>query len=265
MFLDVADTPKIWLPPKPAIIRPCEGFLTPAQRKGIELASFMPVLPPPGQNKSFAYLGTQVSAVDQTTHTFTGMSFGGEHATRRLLAVFGYSGTSNRTVSSVSIGGSAATALIGFSSFYFAGEAAHRAVASGLSGNVAITFSGNMNMVACSLYALYNFTNSAPTDTGGLSDNLTSITVTGFDFTTIADKTLVIGGCHYANNSNFNRYWSSAYRYFTTGGSFSAATINRTTTTNVNWPNSMTEAIDGQLVGFGVSSDRICGVFLSWA
>ena len=266
MFLDVADTPKIWLPPKPAIIRPCEGFLTPAQKKGIELASFMPVLPPPGKNKSFAYLGTQVSATNTTTHTFTGMSFGGEHATRRILAVFGYSGTDARTVSSTSIGGSAGTQFAAFSSTDFAGYGASRAFATGLSGNVAITFSGAMNRCAVSLYAIYNFVNSTPTDIGGVADTVTSVTVTDFDFTSIANKTLVFGGCHYANNSNTNRYWSSAYRYFATGGSFSPATINRTTTTNVNWPNSMTEAIDGQLVGIAVAnSDRMCGMFFSWA
>lgn len=265
MFLDVADTPKIWLPPKPAIIRPCEGILTPAQKRGIEVASFMPMLPPPGKNKSFAYLGTQVSTANTSTHTFTGMSFGGEHATRRIIALFGYSGTSSRAVTGSTIG-STATQIAAFSSTDFAGYMSQRAFASGTSGNVSITFDGAMNRCAVSLYALYNFVNSSETDFGGLVDGSTSVTVTGFDFTTIADKTLVLGGCHYSNNTNLNRYWSSAYRYFTTGGSFSAATISRTTTTNVNWPNSMTEAIDGQLVGVaGATGDRICGMFVSWA
>lgn len=112
------------------------------------------------QRFSFAYINGSAasSGTDQATYTFSGVPFGSPAATRTIIvAVAGRAGT-NRSISSVTVGGVTATEITqssntsgGFDSI----TGIYRAdVPAGASGSVVVTFSGTMVRAGIAAYRM---------------------------------------------------------------------------------------------------------------
>ena len=95
--------PPLWLPPRPAIIRPADReLLKLARRDAIKAsrheASFMPGMFPAGAVSSrplpeLSFVGLTHNDTQQTTYTFTGVNIGAADPTRRVIAVIQFGDT----------------------------------------------------------------------------------------------------------------------------------------------------------------------------
>lgn len=97
------EPPPLWIPPKPAIIRP---YKEPRQ------ASILPGWFPGITKRApaeISFVGTTIITTDLTTYTFTAHALGAVDATRRVVVVVFTSGAANRTLNSGTINGVAAT------------------------------------------------------------------------------------------------------------------------------------------------------------
>jgi hypothetical protein len=142
-----APPPKLWLPPKPAIIRKSsirENFIP----------MFAPVsgsAPPPAN----AWIGATNLTTNLTTYTFTAASLGTAHADRYVIVGVASVAGFARTISSATIGGVAAT-LNHNQNLGFTGRIISAAVPTGATGDVVLTFSGAMTSCAIGVWAAYN-------------------------------------------------------------------------------------------------------------
>ena len=125
--------------------------------------------------KSFAVVDTDFSTTDLTTYTFSAQTLGEAHATRKIIvAIAGVSGATSRTISSVTVDGVTATAVItrinsgnsrnGHASIYIAD------VPSNTTGDVVVTWSGSMLNTMIGLYSAINFSSSTAHDSDPDSD-----------------------------------------------------------------------------------------------
>lgn len=150
----------LWLPPKPAIIRPAPSsrlampFAPGFRGRGGATCAFLQAETP------------QLSGV--ATYTFTSVNIGTASADRYVVVVVSNGVTTvGRTLNSVSIGGNAATLHVN-SRIESGGNdviigIAGLLVTSGTSANVVVTFSGNMNTCYCRTYALRRLHSTTPT------------------------------------------------------------------------------------------------------
>jgi hypothetical protein len=109
--------------------------------------------------KGISYIGTTIDSVAATTFTFTDHAIGAADSTRLVVVVFNYYDLATRTVSSATIGGSAATIVadVGTSGGLRSGSAIiSRAVASGTTATIAITFTAEVDRCNISVYRLVN-------------------------------------------------------------------------------------------------------------
>lgn len=107
---------------------------------------------------SHAYLGHQNSLPGATSYTFSGMDFGAVHTGRYLVACI----ISTANLSSVTIGGVAATRIVGpeiFAEMWIAN------VPTGTSGDVVINAGSNIIRAGVNLYSLIGISSSTPHDT----------------------------------------------------------------------------------------------------
>jgi hypothetical protein len=141
-----ADLPKLWLPPKPAIVRPAREVWLPPVRLRLDPA-FMPGITPViaggGAAKSISFIDTAILTTNLTTYSFTGLDFGAAQGDRYIIGV-AVSGTAERSLSSATIGGVAARVVVSVSG----GGATDRNagiiianVPTGTSGAIAVTWS----------------------------------------------------------------------------------------------------------------------------
>lgn len=126
-----------------------------------------------------------------TSYTFTGVSLGTVSVGRFVVVcVMGWSGsTATRTVSSLTLGGTAATALINPATQY-AGAIFGLYVPTGATADIAVTFSGSMVNAAIAVYAVTSLASTTPVSSGNAGPTAaTSRTVT----LTTAPGDVVIG------------------------------------------------------------------------
>lgn len=107
--------PPLWIPPRPAIIRPADARIIAREARRINKASFLPGMFPAGiiakKSGSLSFVGTVADDSNLTTYSFATAGIGAADATRRtVVACHWYStGTGAVTMSSATIGGVAAT------------------------------------------------------------------------------------------------------------------------------------------------------------
>ena len=131
---------------------------------------FVPGMSPAGPSlaASLAYIGSASNTADQTTYNFG--NFTAPSAGLMIAGVAARQSTAGqtRTVSSVSIGGSAATIHVNPSGGNNAAAIASRQVGSG-SQAVSATFSGGVNRATCFVWFLTRFHSAFPVDVDGIN------------------------------------------------------------------------------------------------
>ena len=169
--------PKIWMPPKPAIIRPAEKkLLAPALA-----ASFLPGMFPGGAiSGGEPPVITLTDGVDApsaftTTHTFSSQNIGSAAADRYVIVAAAVeSGAGTPTITSVTIGGVSATFLVNAANANFTrGVLASLLVTTGTTTTIVINTSTNSVAYMAVWSKVGGTTPDTPFDTG--SDN----TITG--------------------------------------------------------------------------------------
>ena len=140
------DVPKLWLPPRPAIIRPARELWRPPVRLRFEKA-FMPGITPViaggGAAKSISFIDTAILTTNLTTYSFTGLDFGAAQGDRYIIGV-AVSGTAERSISSATIGGVAARVVVSASGGGAVDRNAGIVIANvptGATGTIAVTWS----------------------------------------------------------------------------------------------------------------------------
>src|SRR5690349_19922485 len=119
------------------------------------------IIPQPQVNPlTYAYASSAGNSSTLTTYTFSSQAIGTAAPTRRVLVGL-YSGntTALRTISSVTIGGSAASLLAQdtHSSTIFINEAFYwLSVPTGTTANVVLTFSGSQLQAGIAVWAVYD-------------------------------------------------------------------------------------------------------------
>jgi hypothetical protein len=123
------------------------------------------------------------SAQSSSTYTYNNISIGAASSNRVVVVFVVASDASSRSVSSISIGGTAATLGTNtqITGLFLAGMG-YRVVSSGTTANVVITFSGSVRDVGVFVYSLYDLKSEIPLDTdnspssSGASKTLTMTT-----------------------------------------------------------------------------------------
>lgn len=142
------------------------------------------IFPRAGGITGFSFLGNQEIAATAATQTFTGMNFGTANASRWLIACFS-EGTANRTFTSVTIGGVAATEI---ADSHNAGSTSTRPtsiwianVPTGASGSVVVVMSGT-NSATLALYGCISptgLTVQGKSEQDGTSNTISIATTAG--------------------------------------------------------------------------------------
>lgn len=102
-------------------------------------------VPASGGGLSLAYIGSTGSTADLATYNFTAVPIGTADATREVVVVLSTRTTGSPVVSSVSIGGSAATVDLNYANNVGGGNSntiavARRAIASGTTADISVTW-----------------------------------------------------------------------------------------------------------------------------
>jgi hypothetical protein len=158
--------PKLWIPPKPAIIRPAGAGLA----REAHLATLFPIFVPSGKLPTLAFTDTDSSSSDVSTYTFTSASLGTAGATRHIIVGFaaGQLGANLNAPNSCTIAGVSATLVISdpvgtglsWRQFWIA------AVPTGTTGNIVLTRAGNMSSGAIVVWAAYDLISATAFATG---------------------------------------------------------------------------------------------------
>lgn len=142
--------PKLWLPPKPAIIR----------KLPIVPASFLPGMFPAGvaalrQGAAAAISQTAAAgiATDTDVYTFSTQSFGAAADDRIIAVAIGAGYTTVRTIDSVTIGGVTAT-VVDCAGTNHRTAVAYASVPTGTTGDVVVDFSGTCVRCAAITYRI---------------------------------------------------------------------------------------------------------------
>lgn len=138
-----------------------------------------------GGAPAVGFVSSYSNAANQTAYTFTACDLGAVDTTREIFVVISaYQGGTARTLSSVTIGGVAATLETTFTN----GTAqllalARAAVPSGATGDVVATFSGAVQNCNVALYRTVNRVSAGAgaTDTSSKTGTAATIGVTGVD------------------------------------------------------------------------------------
>lgn len=169
MFFDLPpEPPKLWLPPKPAIIRPAERELIrrpSLARKLLRGASG--VLP------TFSYIGQQTSNSDLTTYTFAASDIGTADASR--LVVVGVMGSNSSNIFSSGLIGGVSVSIVAQSRATCLISAS---VPTGTTGDIELTFAGGQTRAVIGVWALYNLSSTTPIDTDANSNSDPTINTT---------------------------------------------------------------------------------------
>lgn len=204
---------------------------------------------------ALAFLQGAVDAVDRATYTYAGLNFGTAAVDRYLVACVTYRVGSAIGISSVTIGGVAATLVIGASSgtaptvtraaIYIA------LVPTGTSGNVVVTHSGTVSRAGCSLYSLTGIGSA----TASATSTMTNLAGGTFGSFTLPNASHVIA-CGY--NGDGSSRISTASANLSAGSPTLTATSGASDTT---W-SGLTEDYDTMMEATAVASSA--WVVASW-
>jgi hypothetical protein len=258
--------PKLWLPPKPAIIRPADKkLLVPA------LGSFLPGMFPAGaaapssQAGALTFLDSTATDLspDAATATFTARNIGTPSADRRVIVAAMTFQASSHSITGVTVAGNLLTLHVNLNSGNGLSSIAIGSVkiASGSTGDVVISSSGNIDMAGIGIWSLTGETSSSPNDTA--SDN-TGVITGSFPTTTNtysdtidipSHGALVAAGCAF-DDGGTGVTWSGATQDFSrrtstvwksTGASASALASEAGRTIQLVFNSTTSLATDGVL------------------
>lgn len=205
-LLAAAVVPSLLLPPTPQVI----AFPRPAivRAHGLEAQRHilfgMPItlgiLPGKNVTPAASYNGNYGTNTGATTYTTGTITFGTTNANRVLVACFCWLNSSTRTVSSVTIGGTSATAVSGSTQTASAGGQStyYLADASTVSGTVSVTLSGACTAFVCYVYSVYP-SSSTPTG-GGFASSASTTSLASSSFS--ASSGGVIVGAEYTPSTS---------------------------------------------------------------
>lgn len=171
-----------------------------------EQGAFFPVMAPSGgPRRTFLQAETpQLSSV--ATYTFTSVNLGPAAADRYVVVVPSNAvGVSGRTLTGVTIGGSAATLHVNANIVSGANTAicaiAGLLVPSGTSANVVVTFSGNMNTCYLRTYALTGLLSTTPTAQKATTNASSGLSIS--DVINIAANGILIFGAQSSSTGSY--------------------------------------------------------------
>lgn len=156
------------------------------------MIAFMPSFAPVG-GVSLELLYVMQSVTSSATQTFNAVPFGTPSADRRLLVgTVGYGSTNNTTtVSALTIGGVATSALRATTSGRQSLSFRMASVPTGTSGNITISFNRTVSTTAIAVYAVTGLASATPIDTAGSTGTATYRTIT--DQIDTADGGILLG------------------------------------------------------------------------
>jgi hypothetical protein len=170
MLFDPPALP-LWLPAKPAIIRPAND---------VKRASFIPGMFPaaaaaaPKTPFGITYVATSKDASTATTFTFTNHSIGAADSSRIVVVGLADAGSGGNTISSVTIGGNSAAIAVQTSGTSTRVGIAYLAVPSGTTATIVATYSGSVSRCFVNVYSVVGAQNGTPFDTDGPAGGGTS-------------------------------------------------------------------------------------------
>ncbi len=130
---------------------------------------------------------------DTNTYTFTSKSIGTANSARQVLICFGWASTSLRSVTSVTVGGNAATLVSATTTGTTGGAAIYRIpVAAGTTATVVITMTSTITRISGGIYDTRPRSSNVPIDSG--SNVIAATSVTAADIEVRAGGFLVCAG-----------------------------------------------------------------------
>lgn len=198
----LAPAPKLWTPAKPYIIRASED-----DHEAVKAMPFLSAIAGGARRRDnirLRHIGGNGSTADQTTY-----DLGNFTIPEPGLVIVGAAGrhqSTNRSVSSISIGGTNGTLHAASAAGLNHLGIASRVVSAG-DHNVSVTFSGGTERAACYVWLLTNYNSATPagSDANQTSSNVTTRTAT-FDIPARGFALYF----HINRNSSGTPSWSSA-------------------------------------------------------
>lgn len=202
MLFDQPSAPPVWLPPKPAIIRPASD-LNRHDRRAIErefgirvppVKAMLPGMGAPVVRRTapaitISNTANQVSGTDGSSFTFTSAAIGTAAANRIVVVVATVPNTNTNAFSSITIGGNAATFLFNGTVGGSRMAIAALLVASGTTATIVATFAGSMPRCGLSVYRLDNLQSLTPVDS-----NSSATGATGFSLRVYEGGAVLLAG-----------------------------------------------------------------------
>lgn len=158
---------------------------------------------------SISYITNAASSSGLTNYTFSTQSIGTAATGRRIIVIAsGYSTTGGRTLSSVTIGGNAATSIVTASD---SGGAVNSQLSgifilqvdAGTTADIVVNFSGGMGGCDIGVFAAYDLLSSTATDTGSSVANPMTDTID------ISAGGICVAGCETYTTGSSGHTWTN--------------------------------------------------------
>jgi len=152
-----------------------------------------------GGPATLSYRTSTSDGTDASSYTFSAQDIGNASAGRRVIVCIGWANAAQRAVTSVTIGGTAATQAAQANAATCGAAIFYAVIASGTTADIVVNLNGTATRCCISVYAGDSLQSSTPVDSGGIVDNLTTTTVS--DIEVKVDGFLI---CFAYENSNAN-------------------------------------------------------------
>jgi hypothetical protein len=204
-----------------------------------------------GINPRMQFVNNYQDPNNFTTYTFSSVSFG-EAAGRSLVVVYVSGHDSNsRSISSVTIGGVAATEVTASSAGIMCGGL-YQAYATGTSGDVVVTFSGECDAAGLGVWALYDLQSTTASSSASNAATSSDVSV---NVNTLANGFLIAGGSARTGTTRTYTWTNATERFDTTyTGSNSGHTGADFTSTTAETPRAITVQASGSISRIVISS-----------
>lgn len=171
------------------------------------LIALMPKTPP---LPSKAFQATTFNGTGLTTYTFAGQAIGSASSTRHVVVAVSLICSATRTISSVTVGGIAATAVVtdDVTNFYFYRLSLYIvAVPTGATADVVVTASGACEAAAISVWAAYDLDSATAVDSDVSPDFVSPFDIPSIN--TSADG-LLFAATTFVGDSAASASWTNA-------------------------------------------------------
>lgn len=200
----------LWLPPKPAIIRPApetrHASFLPGMFPAGAIAAAAPAIPP-----TLIYIASTEDITNLTTYSFASQSIGAAHATRRVVVIVNWVSSGAVSLTSATIAGVAATIHVQVEGVGVdAGTAIISAlVPTGTTGTIAFTLSGTALRGRIAVFRALNETAATPHRTATDNDAaFTGVLTTTIDIP--ANGWVLTGAVFFATPPHTGMSWVGA-------------------------------------------------------